>query len=203
MTEAPGDLIERTTRRKVTAIIDETGPDEIFGIGATVTDKPEEFAEISRDVRNALRKVELKYRKSTRETKRTIEKAIVGLGVEIHIRYIRRDDVNASHWWAKSGSERQQDLLKELAADLVGLDVDFDMIIIDDNTAMKDNAGRKIIEEHVGTIRNVGLVSQESSRIGEHKDHLQTNDFAIGTAGSILRGTVSETDLNIRTKQSN
>ena len=198
-----GKMRDQRMRKRVTAIIDETGPNDIFAVGATITDKPEEFADISRKLREKLGVEELKYRKSSKETKDIMEKALTDIGAEVEIRYIKKGVEGDFEWWMQSGSERQQGMLKELAKDLVELDVDFDKIIIDDNTAMKGDAGKMIIEEYVSTVREIGLVSQESSERGKHKDLLQTNDFAIGTSGRVLRGIKSKTGIRIRFRRMN
>jgi hypothetical protein len=192
-------------RRIVIIVIDETGPlsvrddeGDVFAIGAVITDRPEEFGSISHMIRKARGSEEIKYSRNKR-IRNAMESSIAATGAEVVGVYVKKDE-DVPPWWRiiRRRSWPQRLMMRELSKDLVDMDVDFDKIIIDENTAWKNRSGtndegEKIIKRYVGSKRHIGYLAQEDSRAGENKDLVQTADFAIGAMGRILKGRSPET----------
>ena len=89
MAETPKEFTDLTMRKIVTVVIDETNTNNddrerknIFAVGAVITDKPEEFAKLSADLREKLGSPEVKY-KNNRGSRRGMEEVIYELGTTV------------------------------------------------------------------------------------------------------------------------
>ena len=206
MTENAKQFVDRSLRGRIsggevdrlTAVIDETDDEQLFAVGAVITDDPESFAKISRDIR---RGAELKYRGTGRTTKEYMERKITEHGAEVL--GVHADMREIPMWWriAESKADRHQKMLMDLSEDLLDLNIDFDKIIVDQNNrTLKDDAGAEIVRAYVEEVRKYNYIGQENSESGDNKDLMQTADFAIGAMGRKLRGREPETTIRITSR---
>ncbi|MDR0334890.1 MAG: hypothetical protein LBH69_03290 [Methanomassiliicoccaceae archaeon] len=122
------------------------------------------------------------------------------------------DKANSPWWWKldKAGKWKHRLALMELSDELIKLNVDFDKIVIDDDTSLRHVEGRKklrivfdgkeIVKSRVGSVRNIKQISQENSQSGKNKNLLQTNDFALGSIGRELRNSKKLTKVRYEAK---
>ena len=213
MPENEKGFIDQSARKRVYAIIDETntnnddkGRRNIFCVGAVITDRPEEFAKLSSDLRAKLGSPEVKY-KNNRGNRNGMEESMSALGTYVIGRYVEKEKRVPP--WLGITARRHTALLEDLVKDLIDLNVDFERIVIDDDSSLhivdKEGRtryiGREIIESGLKEIRNVSYITQEDSRKGINADLIQTADFAIGAMGRILREENSVTKMDIRVKR--
>ena len=207
------EFTRRTVRRRVTVVIDETGRSDekdsegnVFGVGAVITEDPETLEIISRVMRKVKGVEELKYRTNKR-IRDTMEKHIAATDAHVVGVYVKKD-WDVPPWWkvVKRRSWPQRLMMCELLKDLVALDVDFDKIIVDENTVWNNkegtnDEGERIIKRYVGPKRKIGYIAQEDSKAGDNKDLMQTADFAIGAMGRTLRDQPPETPIKINSRR--
>jgi len=213
MTETPKEFIDRTMRKRVTAIIDETNTNNddherknIFAVGAVITDKPDEFSKLSADLRKIRGSPEVKY-KNNRGSRKGMEEMISALDAEVIGVYVEKEKMNPP--WFSLTSRRHTSLLEELTKDLIKLNVDFDKIVIDDDDKLQayneDGSirylGKETVEDLLAGVRNVGSITQEVSVEGLNADLIQTADFAIGAMGRVLREENSSSKVRFRTRR--
>jgi len=204
-------------RKKVTAFIDASGTSDAppkkdnttFFVGAVLTDNPKKLSEIAKKERKRLKVKELKYNKH-KGSRKDMENATTEAGAEVIGVYVDKKD---SPWWWRIKTKRKwqhQAMLAELSKDLVELDVDFDKIVIDDDTSLKHNGkiftirdGKRIVKSNIGSERGIKRISQEDSARGRNKDLMQSGDFQIGATRRILENKDPPTPVKFTARNLN
>jgi len=193
-----------------TLIFDETGSlnkssdgDKAFGIGVTLTKNASAFGNISKNERKKLRKKEMKYNRSSLETKRNMESKISKIDHETTLVYVDKTASDNPRWWNKKRkrSDAQKKILQIAAEEVMSGKEDNYVVVIDDNTLYKPGEACGIVRKTAKRKgKNITRCYTEDSKTGVHKDLLQTNDFAIGIAGKEAK-TGRKNSLQIKLKR--
>jgi hypothetical protein len=178
-------------------IIDESGDvglnikNPIFTIGAVVVRDPEDFANMSRRLREDLEIGELKYRTADDETRKYVLKRAAETGIRVIAVYIDKRANDNPGWWCRFESKRSKAyraVFAELISDIMAQDMDNLKVIIDEHSLLKGRWGEDTVRKTAETKgKTIVHVSQERSVDGDHKDLLQSGDIVVGATARMIR----------------
>ena len=206
---------ESGKRKKVTAIIDESGNpgiypvknDSIFLVGATIIDDEGKIGKISEQERKRLHVKELKYIDNPR-SREYMEGALAKGGA--HVVGVFVDKKNSPLWWRINirRSWMHRLMLHEISKDLAKTEQDYNRIVIDKDTSLKrresyfvKKEGQEIVESRIGSKRKIyNWVTQEDSAEGLNKNLLQSGDFGIGATRRVLEGIPPSTPVKFKVR---
>ncbi|MCL2712770.1 MAG: DUF3800 domain-containing protein [Methanomassiliicoccaceae archaeon] len=191
--------------------IDETKNNENtkFAMTATVTDRPQEFIRIAKELRREWEQLSFeKYGVTPEELKDKIPK-YSGSPEHVKIRVLKEiadaeartygvyvDKTADDSWCGISNSRIQKKELKELISIAFTDTKSKNILVIIDQSS--DYGGRvaDFVEKHAKRYGKDVKAKEESSKTGDHKEGLQVADFVTGALGEFVKaGNADKIDI--------